>query len=125
MEEGGYRGRALLVGGDLMARARVDQAAAASGTVVDRTTPGGLTAALAGERYDVVLVDLDEGGAEVLHAIEAARPSGGAPARVVGFFSHVDAELGEAARRAGCEAMPRGRFWRTLPALIGERPAPS
>lgn len=125
MNERGDQGRALLVGGDLMARARIEQAAAATGTVVDRTTPEGLAAALAGERYDVLLVDLDEGGAEVLHAIEAAHASGGAPTRVVGFFSHVDAELGEAARRAGCEAVPRGRFWRTLPALIGERPAPS
>jgi len=116
--------RVLMVGGDLMARSRVEAAASASGVDVDRTTPAELPDALAARPYDLVIVDLDAAGAEALRPLEAARSSGAGTARVVGYFSHVDAALGEAARRAGCEALPRGRFWRGLSDLVG-RPEPS
>jgi len=55
----------------------------------------------------VVLVDLKRAG--VLEAIP------GITASVVGFASHVDDSLIDAARRAGCtEVLPRSRFFRRL-----------
>jgi hypothetical protein len=109
--------RLLLVGGDLMARARVEQVAAGAGIVVELAAPGSLAARLTKARdVDLVVLDLDSGGRGLLDEVASA---GVAPeTRVVGYFSHVDASLGEAARRAGCEALPRGRFWRTLPELL-------
>ncbi|MGH2820888.1 MAG: hypothetical protein ACRDJ5_09565, partial [Actinomycetota bacterium] len=81
-------------------------------------TPG-LRAALASDPPSVLVLDLDQGRDEVLSELEAARGEGAAAGRVVGYFSHVDEPLGAAARAAGCEALPRGRFWRELPELLG------
>ena len=36
----------------------------------------------------------------------------------LGFYSHVDRALGEAAERAGCEPWPRGKLWRSLEQLL-------
>ncbi len=55
---------------------------------------------------DVVVVDLARPG--VLEALEA----GGISGRIVGFGSHVDTDVLDAARRAGChEVLPRSRFF--------------
>ena len=103
----------LFVGDDLLARARVEEAAKRSGgtvTVVDlhdvvRTLEGGDA---------IVLVDLDRvGGGLVADLGEAA-----GRVRVIGYFSHVDEDLGNKARAVGVEAMPRGRFWRELDAIL-------
>jgi hypothetical protein len=60
----------------------------------------------------LVLVDLHRPG--VLDVI----PSVAAP--VIGFASHVDDELLDAGRRAGCrEVLPRSRFFRRLAELGG------
>jgi DNA-binding response OmpR family regulator len=106
--------RALLVGADLMARARVEQAAAAAGYSLATIPAGGFGDALRAHAPDLVILDLDAGGRAVLGGLQHARAQGAVTGRVVGFFSHVDAELGDAARAAGCDAMPRGRFWRAL-----------
>ncbi len=37
--------------------------------------------------------------------------------RVIGFGSHVDTETLEAARAAGCQALPRSQLFRTWPDL--------
>ena len=110
-------GRALLVGADLMARARVEQAAAASGYSLATAPAGGLGDALRAHAADLVILDLDAGGRGVLDELERARAQGKVT-RAVGYFSHVDAGLGAAARAAGCEALPRGRFWRALPDIL-------
>jgi len=57
-----------------------------------------------------VLVDLSRPGVlEVLPRLVGRR--------VVGFGSHVDRETLEAARAAGCQALPRSQFFRTWPDL--------
>ena len=109
----------LLVGGDLMARARLQDAASRAGAELHTVAKGALSEALVSDPPDLVVLDLDEGREPVLQELEAARSRGARPARVIGYFSHVDERLGEAARRAGCEALPRGRFWRELPRLLG------
>lgn len=64
---------------------------------------------------DVVLVDLGRVG--VIEALVAGEIRG----RIVGFGSHVDADLLDAARAAGChEVLPRSRFFaRPVEALHG------
>lgn len=111
---------AVLVGGDLAARARVADAAARAGLELVTTGPAGLSGALGGGRVRLVIVDLDDAPSDALDVVAEQRPSS---ARVVGFYSHVDLELGQRARAAGIEAVPRGRFWRELSGMVG-RDAP-
>lgn len=84
------------------------------------TGPHGIVTFLdrASEPADLVVVDLDEGGPEVLEELAAARERGLLPRRVLGYFSHVSQEVGAAARDAGVEVYPRGRFWRELTSLL-------
>ena len=109
----------LLIGGDLMARARLESAARAVGAELVTAAHDRLESALEEHRASIVVVDLDGGGERALAALQRARARGLLPERVVGYFSHVDAQLGEAARAAGCETFPRGRFWRSLADILG------
>jgi hypothetical protein len=109
-----------LVGGDLAARARVGDAAARVGLELVTTTPMGLPGVLQGGRVQLVIIDLDNASPDSLDVVAESEPS---TARVVGFYSHVDLELGQRARAAGIEAFPRGRFWRELSGMVA-RDAP-
>jgi hypothetical protein len=109
----------VLVGGDLAARARVADAAARAGLELFTTSPAGVSDALRDGRVRLVIVDLDD-AADALDVVAEQRDSS---ARAVGFYSHVDVELGRRARAAGIEAVPRGRFWRELSGMVG-RDAP-
>lgn len=109
--------KVLLASRDLAAKARVADAAARAGWTMVTARVGDLNGAVEEHSPELVVVDLDEAGEPVVCAL------GPAPrARIIGFFSHVDTSLGDAARAAGVEAVPRGRFWRTLPQLL-ESPA--
>ena len=108
----------VLVDADLSARARIDAAARRRGFELVTCTGAGLEDTLERMRAAAVVVDLDSGGTAALAAVEAARRVDLLPVRVVGFFSHVDADLGRAARAAGIEALPRGRFWSGLDELF-------
>jgi hypothetical protein len=112
---------AVLVGGDLMAQARLQRAADDGGVALRRVRPEGLVDALRAAPADLLVLDLDAGRQPLLDEVTRARAAGVVPARVVGYFSHVDDELGRAARAAGCAAMPRGRFWRALDDVLGGR----
>jgi hypothetical protein len=103
----------LFIGDDLLARARVEEAATRSGAKLEVVAPEKVeNTAVGGE--DLVLVDLDRAGADVLAVLSEVATR----VRVVGYFSHVDEELGSRARAGGLEALPRGRFWRELPAIL-------
>jgi hypothetical protein len=67
---------------------------------------------LVGVDGDLVIVDLGRAGVlEVLPRIGV---------RTIGFGSHVDTELLDAARAAGCtEVLPRSQLFRRLPDLLG------
>jgi hypothetical protein len=89
---------------DLMDRSRI--AAAIPETVFVRSA-GELTSTPA----RVVLLDVGRPGAL------ATIPTIDAP--VIGFASHVDDELIDAARAAGCrDVLPRSRFFRRLPEIV-------
>ena len=96
---------------DLMDRSKVAAAAAAVGADVTFVArPADLAAAAAA---DVVVVDLSRPG--VLEALASL-----AGVRTVGFGSHVDRALLDAARAAGCdEVLARSTFFARLPEVLG------
>ena len=102
----------LLVGSDLSARARLEAAAQRAGWDLRTCRPDDAAEVVRREPVDLIVADLDYGRDVALEALRDVT------ARVVGFYSHVDATLGEAARAAGVEAVPRGRFWRELDELL-------
>lgn len=54
-----------------------------------------------------------------LEALRQLNPASN-PARIIGYLSHVQTELAEEARAAGCaEVMPRSKFTQNLPAILG------
>lgn len=92
---------------DLMDRSKLS-AAAPHLTFVAR--PADLPAAARGA--DLVVVDLGRPGVlDVLGEVAAA-------ARVIGFGSHVERATLEQAEAAGCRAMPRSQFFRSLGELL-------
>ena len=105
-----------LVSPDLMARSRLE--GAAGGADLHAVAVDSLLEALRRERPDVLVADLDAGGLDLIAAIENAGREGLLPERVIGYFSHVDEDLGRAAAEAGIQALPRGRFWREAAALF-------
>lgn len=108
----------LVVDADLLALERIRSYAEQRGHEVDTAKSGGLVAALLERSPELVVIDLDRGGTTVLEVLVTARAAGTVPDRVVGFYSHVAPEVAEAAEAAGCRALPRGRFFRTLGELF-------
>jgi hypothetical protein len=108
----------LFVGSDLMARERIRSAATHLEMKARSAGVGDLSDALRNEPADVLVIDLDEGRGEALEALETARTQGLAPSVVIGFYSHVDRDLGAAAEAAGCTPVRRGRFWADLPGFL-------
>ena len=95
---------------DLMDRSKV---AAAGPPVSFLPTPMALVEAAAGA--DVAVVDLGRPGA--VDALPALVATG---VRVVAFGSHVERDVLDAARAAGCgQVLPRSAFFRDLPSLLG------
>ncbi len=93
---------------DLMDRSKLAAA------VPDVTFLGGPAALAArASEADLVVVDLDRPAAiDVLADVVATG------ARVVGFAAHVDDPTLEAATARGCRAVPRSRFFRSLPSVL-------
>lgn len=108
---------------DLMFLSRIRSAAAAQGVPIlsARKVSDLVEACRRGAR--LVLVDLDSrlGPAEAIAAVRAEAGLDALP--IVGFFSHVHAERGHAARAAGCTwALPRSAFVRQLEGLLRHPP---
>lgn len=90
---------------DLMDRSKVSAAAG------DRVTFARTPADLPDVEADLVVVDLSRPG--VLDALPSL-----AGRRVLGFGSHVDTDLLDAARAAGCEVLARSKFFARLEELL-------
>lgn len=106
--------KVVLASDDLNAQARV--LAAASSLEVDVVTvaPSGFIHEVTDAA--LLIIDLDRGREPALAALAAVGDA--RPPIVIGFLSHVDADLAAAARAAGCKPMPRGRFWSSLSQLL-------
>ncbi len=75
------------------------------------------------EGPSLIIVDLNAPGAErgeTIRQLKANCALSGIP--VVGFLSHVQADLAEAAKQAGCDrVLPRSKFTAELPQILRER----
>ncbi|MHB8586567.1 MAG: hypothetical protein ACYDDF_12135 [Thermoplasmatota archaeon] len=116
--------RALVVAPDLLFRVRIQGAAdQAKATLRYVRTADDLRATLAEptERFELVVLDLNATGFDPISVVRAVRTSvGTGQARIVGFLSHVQTALAQAAREAGVDAvMSRSEFVQSLPSLFG------
>ncbi len=103
---------------DLMFQSKILETARHTGAEVKIVgTADALVAQAQAEPPALVLVDLNARAAP-LEAVERLRAAGSA-VPVVGFLSHVQADLAERARAAGCsEVMPRSKFTQQLAAIL-------
>jgi len=103
---------------DLFFQAKMTETARRVGVALETVANGdALVAAAASQAHRLVLVDLNaRQGA--LAAVEQLRASGNAQP-IVGFLSHVQTELAEKARAAGCqEVLPRSKFTADLAEIL-------
>ena len=103
----------LLISTDLQARVRAEVAARRAGIELRTLRPDG--AFDLGDSPVAVVLDLDQ-----IEDPAAWVARMGGRSRVLGFFSHVRTDTGDAARAAGVEVYPRGRFWRQLTQILTE-----
>ncbi|MGH9793463.1 MAG: response regulator [Candidatus Acidiferrales bacterium] len=103
---------------DLMFQSKILETARHTGAEVKIVgTADALLAEAQAESPALVLVDLNARAAP-MEAIERLRAAG-STVPVVGFLSHVQADLAERARAAGCsEVMPRSKFTQQLAAVL-------
>jgi CheY-like chemotaxis protein len=81
------------------------------------TTPDALASEIAGSQPKLIIVDLNA-HANPLEAIERVRADS-PQISVIGFLSHVQVDLAERARAAGChDVMPRSKFTRDLATIL-------
>lgn len=106
----------LLVDADLLGRGRIEAAATKAGAAVHSASVSSLGEALKARTYELVVVDLDRGGAKVLDALDDQRDL--LPEKVIAYVSHVDKVLADEALGRGYDVMARGRFWRSLEGLF-------
>jgi len=116
----------LALVGDLIFESRIRGAARGSSAVVHAVrTKGDLLTSVDRCAPHLVLLDLNVLGADTTASVAQLRQAAG-HARIIGFASHVDAELMDRAKAAGADdVMPRSRFDAELvPMLHGmaERP---
>ena len=112
---------AIVLVDDLFFRAKLAETAKLAGiTLATAGTGEQLLAAAAANPEALVIVDLNarQGAIEAIEQL--AQPNGsGNPRRLIAFLSHVQVDLAERARAAGCsEVMPRSKFTQNLAAIL-------
>jgi CheY-like chemotaxis protein len=97
---------------DLFVSTRIQETARQLGVPLDLAAPDPSAAGLAASlRPDVVIIGLEEPGDPLgaIRELKASDATRGVP--IVGFCSHVNAELAQQARAAGCNlVLPRSAF---------------
>jgi DNA-binding NarL/FixJ family response regulator len=106
---------------DLFFASKLYETAKRAGVTLEIVLTGEALIAKAAENpAAMVIVDLNahDGPLEALERISHAKIAG-KPRRIIAFLSHVQTELAERARAAGCqEVMPRSRFSQNLVAIL-------
>jgi DNA-binding NtrC family response regulator len=83
------------------------------------TTPDALAAEIAKDFPKLVIVDLNA-SSKPIEAVERVHASGRG-VLLIGFLSHVQAELAERARAAGCSnVMPRSKLTQNLATILAQ-----
>jgi CheY-like chemotaxis protein len=110
-------GRVLALVDDLFFRAKIVETARLTGVeLACFATAEDLVEEARAHAPALVLVDLNS-SQDALGAIQQLASGNSMP--VVAFLSHVQVDLAESARRAGCtEVMPRSQFSKELPNIL-------
>jgi DNA-binding NarL/FixJ family response regulator len=110
-------GKVVALIDDLFFQMKLAETAKQLGVEVKVAANADALLAEAGAGPRLVLVDLNA-RSQPIEAVERLRASGSS-ARIIGFFSHVQAELAQRARAAGCdEVLPRSSFTQNLAAIL-------
>ncbi len=112
--------RILAVVDDLFFMAKIQQTARQLNVGLKTVAPGAVASTLAAGGTSAILLDLNHRSGAALNVLKTlkgdARTSG---IPVVGFLSHVQADLAKAARAAGCDVvLARSAFSQQLPSLL-------
>jgi DNA-binding NarL/FixJ family response regulator len=106
---------------DLFFQAKLRETARQTGITLETAAKGEqLLAAAAANPAALVIVDLNamDGALEAVEQLNKSRAPGN-PRRVIAFLSHVQTDLAERARAAGCEeVMPRSKFTQNLAEIL-------
>jgi len=110
---------------DLFFLAKVHETAKITGVTLETSSTGEqLLKSAAANPSALILVDLNarQGALEAVEhlcASNSAANGQGNPRRVIAFLSHVQTDLAERARAAGCaEVMPRSKFTQNLSEIL-------
>lgn len=110
-------GRVIALIDDLFFQARLAETARQVGIELKVVTTADALAEEAHSATGLVVIDLNA-RADAIGAIKTLRAAGNA-VPVIAFLSHVQTELTERARAAGCrEVMPRSKFTQNLAAIL-------
>ena len=107
---------------DLFFMTKIGATATQLGIVVEELRPNRAITACRNEPPDLLLIDLHAEGdpLEVVRVLKANEETRGI--QIVGFYSHVDQALREAALRSGADqVLPRSAFTVKLPDLLQGR----
>jgi CheY-like chemotaxis protein len=112
----------LAVVEDIFFLAKIQQTARKLGITVESVAPDALQNSPAGNGAGAVLLDLNHRSGKAISALKGLKTD---PAMrsvpVVAFLSHVQTDLAQAARAAGCDrVMARSAFSEQLPVLLQE-----
>jgi CheY-like chemotaxis protein len=106
---------------DLFFLAKVRETAKLAGVSLETAATGGqLLTAAAASPAALILVDLNakQGSLEAVEQLCAGKGPGN-PRRVIAFLSHVQTDLAERARAAGCtDVIPRSKFTQNLAEIL-------
>jgi len=118
MTNPGAERRVLVAVPNLFFATRIGETARTLGIATEACEPARLAERMRAERPALAIVDLHAPG--VLDAVRAARADpAGAELPVVGFYSHVDPSLAQAARDAGVtQVLTRSAFTARLAAIL-------
>jgi PleD family two-component response regulator len=114
------RKKVLAVVGDLMFTVKINEAARRTGLHVDFVKSEKDALEKAKERPLLIILDLNSGHVQPLKLIAKLKGSAETKAiSVLGFISHLDAELKQQAQEAGCNmVMARSAFSQNLPMIL-------
>jgi DNA-binding NarL/FixJ family response regulator len=117
LKRGSEMGRVVALVDDIFFLAKIQETAKQAGVALETAgTSTALAEAAQADATSLVIVDLNARGS--IEAIEKLHAAGNT-LPVIAFFSHVQAELAERARVAGCEqVMPRSKFTRELAEIL-------
>jgi len=100
------------------------EAVSTADALVEKASAAPGSEAASANRPSLIIVDLNA-RADALGALTRLQAAGN-QTPVVAFLSHVQTELAERARAAGCDdVMPRSRFTMELAAILGRAKAPA